>query len=51
MSPLVILGTVAFFSFSLGIIAGCLIMSKEDKIPEMKKVEKQEIPATEGVGK
>jgi hypothetical protein len=51
MHPLVILGTVAFFSFSLGIIAGCLIMSKEDTIPEMKKTEENKLSTNEIVGK
>ncbi len=51
MTPLIILGVVVYISFSLGIIAGCLIMSKEDKIPEMKKVERREIRATESIGK
>ena len=51
MTPLIILGVVAYISFSLGIIAGCIIMSKEDKIPELKKAEKNELLTHEVIGK
>ena len=45
----IILGVVAFVSFSLGIIAGCLIMSKEDKFPDKSSPAHHEIPSNNNV--
>lgn len=41
MSPWTIVGLVAIVSFGLGFIIGCLLMTKDDIIPEKKKTEKE----------